>query len=151
MYHPNGSIFDFGMEGVWWELGDIDWSSEAYFANFSLGTSGVYLETSNYRSIGTKSKKCILQLLIHESVSICFGVQVEFRHIFHSLSIIKISFVVKFLFLFPLITLIYVEFLIRIKQIRLIVKTFKKIYNLVIWLSNITKLVFMSCITWYTQ
>ena len=39
------------MEGVWWELGDIDQASVVNFATFSSGTSEVFIMTLTFKYI----------------------------------------------------------------------------------------------------
>ena len=39
------------MEGVWWELGDIDQATEANLTTFTLGTSEAYIAILNFRPV----------------------------------------------------------------------------------------------------
>ena len=49
VYHPNGSIFDFLSEVVWWELGGIDWCYRGCLANFASEMSELYFLTLTFR------------------------------------------------------------------------------------------------------
>ena len=51
MYHSKGSIFKYGMEGVWREFGKIYQLPGVYLVTFFAGTSEVYLATLTFRSI----------------------------------------------------------------------------------------------------